>query len=172
VTVNPGGHGQTPGFWKNNAIKWGAVAWKNYTPNQLLSSVFTIPASLGLPSNLTLLGALQLNGGGVNALLRQAVAALLNSSNSLVNYPITTANVISMTNAGWREVPARSMPWKPFSRWTIASKAGLTSTAIRSEDCLLGASEVARLQKPVFTNQNGSGRTSGAGAFFVGPCAE
>jgi hypothetical protein len=92
-------HGLTPGFWKNNAINWGAVAWKVYTPSTPLASVFLHTDEYSSLKGINLLQALQLNGGGVNALMRQAVAALLNSSNPLVNYPISTADVISKTNA-------------------------------------------------------------------------
>jgi hypothetical protein len=91
-------HGQTPGFWKNNANNWGAVAWKNYTPSQTVGSVFTVPSGFGNLANETLLQALSTGGGGVNALMRQAVAALLNSSNTLVHYPLMTSQVIMMTN--------------------------------------------------------------------------
>jgi hypothetical protein len=105
-------HGLTPGFWKNNATKHGAVAWKVYTPSTTLSSVFTIPASLGGPSGSfgseTLLTALQTGGGGLNALMRQAAAALLNSTNSLINYPLTTTQVISKVNAALADPSLRA----------------------------------------------------------------
>jgi hypothetical protein len=92
-------HGLTPGFWKNNATNWGAVAWKIYTPSQTVGSVFTVPAGYGGLASETLLQALSTGGGGVNALMRQAVAALLNSANVLVDYPLTTSTVISDVNA-------------------------------------------------------------------------
>src|SRR5262249_55044792 len=66
VTINPGGHGQTPGFWKNNAINWGAVAWKIFKPTDTLTQAgFVIPSGLGISGNLTLLQALQLGNGTV-----------------------------------------------------------------------------------------------------------
>jgi hypothetical protein len=93
-------HGLTPGFWKNNATNWGAVAWKIYTPGQTVGSVFTVPSGYGNLANETLLQALSTGGGGVNALMRQAVAALLNSANTLINYPLTPpSTVINMVNA-------------------------------------------------------------------------
>jgi hypothetical protein len=50
-------------------------------------------------ANLTFADALALNGGGLNALLRQAVAALLNAASADVDYPLTAAQVIALTNA-------------------------------------------------------------------------
>jgi hypothetical protein len=64
----------------------------------LVGSVFTIPAGYGNLANETLQQGLSTGGGGVNALMRQAVAALLNSTNSLINYPLTTSQVIGMVN--------------------------------------------------------------------------
>ena len=57
-----------------------------------------MPDELGL-DNVTLLQALELQGGGVNALLRHAVAALLNASSGDVDYDLTVAQVIAATNA-------------------------------------------------------------------------
>ncbi|HEY3258838.1 MAG TPA: hypothetical protein VGJ95_00990 [Pseudonocardiaceae bacterium] len=90
----PGGQGCTPGFWKNHP---DAFATTPYSPTTTLGSVFT-----GLsPSyaSLTFAQALNLGSGGLNALLRHAVAALLNASSSEVDYPLSAAQVIAMTNA-------------------------------------------------------------------------
>jgi hypothetical protein len=92
-----GGEGLTPGFWKNHPD-----AWEVYTTDQTLESVFDVPDSLGLDTK-TLMEALSFKGGpGVGGaaqiLLRAAVAALLNSSSSTVDYPLTTAEVISQVN--------------------------------------------------------------------------
>jgi len=94
TTPPPGGEGCTPGFWKNHPE---AFAGTGYTPSTTLGSVF---AGLS-PSyaNLTFAAALNLGGGGLNALLRHAVAALLNASSPDVDYPLSAADVISMTNA-------------------------------------------------------------------------
>ena len=81
--------GCSPGYWKNHSFPAG------YSPNQTLESVFDIPDSLGL-DNVTLLTALQTGGGGVDALLRQGVAALLNSA--LGGYPLPTFYVIQAVN--------------------------------------------------------------------------
>ena len=101
------GEGLTPSFWKTNADSNGAVAWPRspdrtgplvYSPTQLLSTVFTLPSSLGL-STVTLNGALGLTGTtGANALMRSAVAALLNATHPRVAYPLTARQVIDKVN--------------------------------------------------------------------------
>ena len=101
------GEGLTPVFWKTNADSNGAVAWPRssdptgplvYSPTQLLSSVFTLPSSLGL-GTVTLNGALGLTGTtGANALMRSAVAALLNATHPRVAYPLTARQVIDRVN--------------------------------------------------------------------------
>jgi len=97
-----GGEGCTPGFWKNNADKWGAVAWEGYTPGQTLESVFDVPDSLGLDSK-TLLQALEFKGGkGVQGaaqiLLRAGVAALLNAANPNIDYAKSASEIIADVN--------------------------------------------------------------------------
>jgi hypothetical protein len=90
----PPGEGCTPGFWKTHPDAWGGTA---YSPTATLGSVFT-----GLPAayaNVTLLQALSFKGGGLEALLRQAVAALLNSTNAEVSYPLTADEIIALVNA-------------------------------------------------------------------------
>ncbi len=89
----PGGEGCTPGFWRNRADVFPAP----YSPGTTLGSVFT-----GLPAayaSLTFAEALALGGGDLNALLRQAVAALLNAASADVDYPLSVAQVLAMTNA-------------------------------------------------------------------------
>jgi hypothetical protein len=84
--------GCSHGFWKQHT-----AAWSTYSPSQTVGSVFT-----GLPTNiasLTLSDALKLKGGGLNALIREAIAALLNAAHPDVDYPIMPAQeVIDMTN--------------------------------------------------------------------------
>jgi hypothetical protein len=106
LTVDtPGGEGLTPGFWKNNAAKKGAVAWgpTGFSPNQTLESVFNVPNSLGM-DNVTLLQALNFKGGGgvrgaAQSLFRAAVAAVLNASHPLVDYPMSLGDIIADVNA-------------------------------------------------------------------------
>lgn len=77
------------------------AAWVGYSPSESISDVFTgVVPSLSSESLLT---ALQGGGGSTLAgaekiLLRAAMAAVLNSSNGGVNYPLTTAEIITMTN--------------------------------------------------------------------------
>jgi hypothetical protein len=66
--------------------------------------VFTIPAGFSSLSSVTLLEALSLSGGSTDQdaaglLLHQAAAALLNASNSGIDYPLTQAEVIAQVNA-------------------------------------------------------------------------
>jgi hypothetical protein len=87
-----GGQGCTPGYWKapEHFDSWPAP----YTPTTLFSDVFE-DAFPGL----TLLDVLKLGGGGLNALGRHTVAALLSAASSGVNYNLTTAEVIAQFNA-------------------------------------------------------------------------
>jgi hypothetical protein len=92
--------GCTPGYWKQ---AHHLDSWQGYSPNQNLESVFDVPDSYGL-DNRTLLQALSFRGGSSNAaaariLLRAATAALLNSANSDVDYPLTSAEVLAAVNA-------------------------------------------------------------------------
>ena len=82
----PGDQGCTPGFWKNNTN-----VWSGYSASDSFNAVFGVSHT---PS-LTLLQAAELEGGGFNALLRHAAAALLNSSQPLVNYGMTTSQLIT-----------------------------------------------------------------------------
>ncbi|MGI0050065.1 MAG: hypothetical protein ACREAW_11035, partial [Nitrososphaera sp.] len=92
--------GCTPGFWKNNAVNWEAVAWgpTGFEPSDEFFDVFgvhiTVKVGKQQITDPTLLQALNAEGGGINALARHAVAALLNSAQPDVEYPMTTAEVI------------------------------------------------------------------------------
>lgn len=93
TTTPPGQEGCTPGFWKSHP-----EAWVGYLPSQTFASVFGV-AVPGQPAGLTLGAALELGGGGVNALARQAVAALLNAAHPEVDYPLSEAQIIAMVSA-------------------------------------------------------------------------
>jgi len=107
VTKPLGSQGCTPGFWKNPKH---FSLWTNFTPTQLVGSVFNVPAvfpdgssgttlsSASLAAALAFQGGSDLNGAS-QILLRAAVAGLLNSTNAGVAYPFTTAQIISNTNA-------------------------------------------------------------------------
>ena len=87
-----GGQGCTPGYWKQEQHfdSWPAP----YTPSTLFSDVF----ENAFPGK-TLLQVLNLGGGGLNALGRHTVSALLSAGSSGVSYDLTTAEVISQFNA-------------------------------------------------------------------------
>ena len=102
VTVRGGGEGCTPGYWKNNWDKWEGVSWEptGYSGGDLFSAVFgrTIEVTVGrrVITNPTLFQALNAQGGGINALARHAVAALLNAASPDVDYDYGVAAVKSM----------------------------------------------------------------------------
>lgn len=93
--------GCTPGYWKQ---PHHFDSWYSYIPTRTFSSVFyrTITinwSAKGKPNPLTdptLIQALQAKGGGINALARAAVAALLNADNPDVSYAYTTTDIINM----------------------------------------------------------------------------
>jgi hypothetical protein len=101
TTAPPGNEGCTPGFWKNNADKKGASQWgvTGFSPTQPVSSVFSAaPASV---AGLTLLEGLQEGGGGVDALTRHAIAAVLAAAHPDVDYPLTVEQIQNMVNAAF-----------------------------------------------------------------------
>lgn len=80
-----GGEGCTPGFWKNHLD-----AWTDYAPSDNFLAIF------GVGPDISLLDAVNLNGGHFNALVRHATAALLNAASPDVDYPYSEAEIISM----------------------------------------------------------------------------
>jgi hypothetical protein len=101
TTTPTGNKGCTPGFWKNNAAKKGAVQWvpTGFEPDNLVGSVFSAaPTNL---ASLSLLDGLRLKGGGVNALTRHAIAAVLNAAHPGVAYPLTFGEVQTAVNAAF-----------------------------------------------------------------------
>jgi hypothetical protein len=99
IDTPTGNQGCTPGFWKNNLLAWESTAPNVYLTTTLVGSVFTsAPAPY---ASMTLLQALQIEGGPMaGKLLRQAVAALLNTSHFDVAYPLgSEATLIAMVNA-------------------------------------------------------------------------
>jgi hypothetical protein len=94
TTTPTGNEGCTPGYWKNHTS-----AWVGFTTSQTVGSVFSsAPASV---ANLTLLQALRNGGGGVNALTRHAIAALLGAAHPSVDYPLTTTQIRAMVNGAF-----------------------------------------------------------------------
>jgi Domain of unknown function DUF11 len=93
ITVNcPAGEGCTPGYWKQpqHFVNWTAP----YDPTDLFSAHF----ENAFP-NKTLLQVLSQGGGGLNALGRHTVAALLNAASADVDYLFTAQQVINQFNA-------------------------------------------------------------------------
>ena len=81
------GEGCTPGFWKNHPEAFPS----GVTAGDTLASVGFVGTG-----TITFDQALTEGGGGVDALLRHAAAAYLNALS--VDYPLTGAQVVSMTN--------------------------------------------------------------------------
>jgi hypothetical protein len=95
-TVEPppppgGGEGCTPGYWKqpHHFDSWPAP----YTPNTLFSDVF----ENAFPGK-TLVQVAAQGGGGLKALGRHTVAALLNAASAGVDYDLTAQEVIDAFN--------------------------------------------------------------------------
>jgi cysteine-rich repeat protein len=86
------GQGCTPGYWKQ---AHHFDSWKNYTPNTLFLTAFGENAFPGL----RLIDVLRLEGGGLNALGRHVVAALLNTASGEVDYGQTPQDIIDAFNA-------------------------------------------------------------------------
>jgi hypothetical protein len=84
-----GGEGCTPGFWKNHPEEWPA----RFDPEDEFDEVFGVV--IADDPDLTLGEALELGGGGENALARHAVAALLNAASGDVDFEFTVAEVIN-----------------------------------------------------------------------------
>jgi hypothetical protein len=77
------------GYWKNHTRAWP----RPYTPDTLFDDVFeeTFP-------DKTLLDVLEQGGGGLHALGRQTVAALLNAASGDIHYRFTERAVVEMFN--------------------------------------------------------------------------
>jgi hypothetical protein len=85
-----GNEGCTPGYWKQSQH---FDSWAFYTTSQSFNTVF---GGTYFTPDITLLQALGRNGGGINALARHSVAALLNATNGTVDYPDEdTASIIA-----------------------------------------------------------------------------
>jgi hypothetical protein len=91
VPASSGGQGCTPGYWKQPQHFF---AWQGYSPDTLFSAVFD-DAFAGM----TLLEVLKQGGGGLAALGRHTVAALLNASSAQTHYDLTANEVIESFNS-------------------------------------------------------------------------
>jgi len=91
-TPSTGTEGCTPGYWKNHTCKWPAP----YRPTSSFNDTFGVAA---FDSDITLLAAARQGGGGINALGRHAVAALLNAASTAVDFGMTPDQVIEAVQA-------------------------------------------------------------------------
>jgi hypothetical protein len=90
ATPTPVVEGCTPGYWRQDQH---FDSWLVYDPTDDFETVFGVDASF---DPHTLLDAVWLGGGGESALARHAVAALLNTTASGVDYPYSTAEVLAI----------------------------------------------------------------------------
>jgi hypothetical protein len=86
--------GCTPGYWKQQQH---FDSWMVFGPEDMFSAVFGNDAFPGM----TLLQVLKQGGGGIKALGRHAVAALLNAASPGVSSDRTTEQVIDMFNTAY-----------------------------------------------------------------------
>lgn len=86
----PGENGCTPGYWKQSQ-HFGN--WVGYATGDSYNAIFGVSL---FASNVSLLDALWMGGGGAARLGRHSTAALLNASNPMLNYGMTTAQVIAL----------------------------------------------------------------------------
>jgi ribosomal protein L31 len=82
-----GGEGCTPGYWRQ---PHHYDSWVGYAPSDIFSDVF------GVGPDLALGDAVELGKGGESALVRHAVAALLNAASPDVSYAMTEAEIIDL----------------------------------------------------------------------------
>ncbi|MEA2564433.1 MAG: large repetitive protein [Acidobacteriota bacterium] len=96
-----GAEGCSHGYWKNHEGSWPATG---YSTSQKVSSVFSQAGLYPTLGNATLMQSLSFNGGpDVTAaaanMLKQATGSLLNSAHAGVDFPWTTAQLISEVNS-------------------------------------------------------------------------
>ncbi len=91
--------GCTPGFWKQ---AHHLDSWQEFGPNTRFNRVF----ANAFPGK-TLREVLQLRGGGLNALGRHTVAALLNAAHDDVAYGMTVDEVVQAFNQAYAGTPTR-----------------------------------------------------------------
>lgn len=95
--------GCTPGYWKNHASEWptGDDEQPLYAPGDDFDTTFGVNL---FDPDLSLADALNQGGGGVNALGRHAVAALLSAAHPDVNYPLDVGGVLAAVGAGNKDL--------------------------------------------------------------------
>ena len=75
----------------------GGLGLAGVRADETVASVFG--SAFGNLGSLTLAQALGTGGGGIDALLRHSVAAVLNAANTNVDYPLTTSQIVSGVQA-------------------------------------------------------------------------
>jgi hypothetical protein len=94
TTQYSGGTGCSHGYWKTHPKAWTGTT---YSLTDIFDTVFGVTHF----GTLTLDQALDLKGGGYNALAREATAALLNSKTSTIGFTYTQAQVIQLVQEGF-----------------------------------------------------------------------
>lgn len=88
ITTGTWFDGCSQGYWKSHEAAWEVTG---YSTTANFDNIFGCHA---FGCDMTLMEALWLGGGGLNALGREAVAALLNAAHPGVDYPLTPEEVI------------------------------------------------------------------------------
>ena len=109
-----GREGCTPGFWKNHPAAWVSAA---LDPASSFDAAFGVAYPGG---DVTLGQAVARGGGGFEALGRHAVAALANARYGEVDYPYSSATVISMV----QQAVATGNPDPAHWSFAVANEAG------------------------------------------------
>jgi uncharacterized repeat protein (TIGR01451 family) len=96
----PADEGCTPGFWRNHTSLWDGAGGDDVTTTVQTTDGFNATfgvtsAQSGLANTVTLLGAVNLEGGGRIALARHAAAAAA-SADAGIAYPYSLAQVIAL----------------------------------------------------------------------------
>jgi len=95
ATPTPAVQGCSPGFWKNHPERWDGPSVSDYTHTVKTFNRFNTTFGVTSKQDVTLLDAVGLGGGDLNALARQAAAALANADSG-INYPYTVAQVVAL----------------------------------------------------------------------------
>ena len=100
VTPTPVPEGCTPGFWRNHLADWTPTGFRPISPN--VSRFEAIFERNAFTDNPTLLEVLGFGGGGLDALSRQAVSALLSAAHPDI-HPDPSLDTVEEVIALWQE---------------------------------------------------------------------
>jgi predicted ribosomally synthesized peptide with SipW-like signal peptide len=93
ITTGTWCEGCSHGFWKNHEDDWEATGYNTTDDFDITFSDDAFECDAFDP-DITLMEALWLKGGGLNALAREAVGALLNAAHPDVDYALTVGEVV------------------------------------------------------------------------------